>query len=187
MKKMLTIAAIVLMAVISQAVQVGWNVATGSADYANNAYNVFVIGQKGVTSVAQITELLDAGKDVSSYVFGSGTLNSAGTGSVGATSASAGSITPASYPATITSFAVVFDSGTPTAGKSMYVAISGQANQTKTVSNANASTITLATGNVNSIVSNSSNWKSFGAVPEPTTVALLAIGLAAFGLKRKVA
>ena len=183
MKKMLTIAAIVLMAVISQAVQVGWNVATGSGDYANKAYQVFVIGQKGVTSVSQITALLNQGKDVSSYVFGSGTLNSAGTGSVGATSASAGSITPDSYPATITSFAVVFDSASPSAA-SKYVAISGQANQTKTVANANASTITLATGNVNSIVSNANNWS---AIPEPTTVALLALGLAAFGLKRKVA
>ena len=182
MKQILSFLACIIAAISVHAASVGWNVATGSADYAGKAYNVFVIGQNGVTSVSQITALLDQGKDVSSYAFGSGTLNTAGAGSVQAAS-SGKSITPESYPATLTSFAVVFDAATPGAS-SKYVAISGQANQTKTLSSATAGSVTFATGNANSIVSNANNWHP---IPEPTTVALLALGLAALGLKRKVA
>lgn len=186
MKKILAIAVSVMTVVAVQAASIGWNVSTGNASYAGNAYQVFVIGQNSVTSLAQITALLDLGTDVSSYAFGSGALNASGAGIV-STSVSGKKIVPDTFPATLTSFAVIYDSSTITKSSSKYVAISGQTNQTKTLANSTSASATFATGNVSSIVADSKNWKSFGPVPEPCSAALIALGVAVFGLKRKIA
>lgn len=182
MKKLLTFAVVAMLAAVTQATTVGWTISNAGAAYTGDAYQFFIIGQNGVTSVSQITALLDAGTDTSSYAFGAGTLTLR-TGGVTMLPASTGKTL--TEVGTYTSFAVIFNAATPVAGSSEYLAISGLANQTKEIG-ASTANVSFATGSVNALASDASNWSSYGPVPEPCTAALLAIGLAAFGLKRKV-
>ena len=183
MKKMIVFAASAMLAAVTQAAAVGWTLA-GANSYANDAYQFFVIGQKGATSIATITALLDAGTDTSSYAFGSGTVSS--TGAASQLSGVAGA--PTLDAGTYESFFVVFDTPTATAGSSNYAVVSGAANLTKTIG-ATTAQITFASGNVSSTLNNTANWKSFGTssggVPEPTSGLLLLVGGAMLALRRK--
>ena len=182
MKKLIIAAAIVCAAVVSQAAAVGWSCA-GLGNFNGDAYNVFIIGQNGVTSVAQITGLLDAGSDISSYVFGEGKVAS---GSATVASGSSGKTIGAG---TWTEFVVLFDSATPVAGTSQYCLLSGKANQTKEVG-ATTADVTFGFGNGSSVANNTDNWHKYGtggSVPEPTSAMLLLLGVAGLALKRKVA
>ena len=137
------------------------------------------IGQNGADSIATITALLDAGTDTANYVFGSGTLAANGTGSVLA-SASGKTLNSGTYDA----FAIIFDSASPKAGESKYVVVSGAANLHKVIADTTA-TVMFATGSAASIVNNADNWKSYGAVPEPTSGLLMLLGMAGLALRRK--
>ena len=184
MKKLLVFAACTMLAAVTQAASVGWTL-MGAGDYANDSYQFFIIGQKGVSSIATITALLDAGSDTSSYAFGSGSVNSSGAASV--TAASSGKTIDAG---THTAFYVVFDSASPASGSANYAVVSGAANLTKTVAATTAS-VTFAAGNASSILSNADNWKSFGPsggggdIPEPTSGLLLLVGAGMLALRRK--
>ena len=176
MKKMIMFVAAIAVAAVTQAAAVGWSLA-GANNYTGDAYQFFVIGQNGVTDIAQITALLDAGTDVSSYAFGSGNVGS--TGMANTTAATSGkSIADAG---TYTGFYVVYDTATFKAEESKYAVVSGAANLTKTIV-ANTSGVTFAAGNASSILNNADNWK---ATPEPTSAALLVLGVAALALRRK--
>ena len=183
MKKLVILAACAMLAAVTNAAAVGWTLATGSASYANDAYQFFVIGQKGVESIATITALLDAGTSPDSYAFGSGKVGGTGTGMVAANAAGQPTLDAGTY----TSFFVLFDSDAPAAGSSKYAVVSGAANLTKQVV-PTAAAVTFASGNVSSTLSNASNWKSYGAssdVPEPTSGLLMLLGMAGLALRRK--
>ena len=57
MKKLVVFAACAMLAAVTQAAAVGWNLA-GATAYANDSYQFFIIGQNGATSSATITALL---------------------------------------------------------------------------------------------------------------------------------
>jgi len=176
MKKIITFAACAILVGIAQAATVGWNVATGSTTYANDAYEFYIIGQNGATSVDTITALLDAGSDTSSYVYGSGTIAANGAAIVAAAN-SGKSLDAGSY----TGFFVLFDSSSPTAGD-QYMVISGQTGLTKTIASTTA-TVVFTTGNVSSAIS-SGTWSTYG-VPEPTSGLLMLLGVAGLTLRRR--
>ena len=183
MKKLIMFAACVVFAAMTQAASVGWSVATGSTSYANDVYQIFVIGQNGVSSIATITALLDAGSDTSSYAFGNGQL--AANGSQTVTAASSGKTLGAG---TYEAFVILFDSASPASASDNYVILSGQANLTKTIA-ATTANVVFATGSVADVVNNADNWKSFGpssgGVPEPTSGLLLLVGAGMLALRRK--
>ncbi len=176
MRKMMLVAAAVLAAAVTQAASVGWSLA-GANNFANDAYQVFVIGQNGVTGTDQIAALLDAGGDTSSYAFGSGTVAKNGTASVPYTNAGQPQLAGGNK---YTAFYVVFDAATAAAANN-YALVSGQATLTQSPG-ANSAGFNFIGGNQSSFLNNANNWH---ATPEPTSVALLLLGAAAFGLRRK--
>lgn len=179
MKKVIMFAAVVMVAVVTNAATVAWTGA-GMNSYAGSTYNFFVIGQNGVDSIATVTALLDAGSDVSSYAFGSGVVASNGAAN---NTNSGKTLDAGSY----TSFMVLFDSASPSAGDAKYVVLSGAAGQAQTFS-ATAAKVTFIAGNVSTTVNNAANWKSYGeggGVPEPTSGLLLLVGGAMLALRRK--
>lgn len=183
MKKLMTLAVCGMLAAVTHAAAVGWSLA-GATNYKGDAYQFFVIGQNGADSIATITALLDAGSDTSAYAFGSGTIN-ATAGNALVSAANSGKTLDSG--STYSSFFVVFDSATPTAGTTKYAVVSEAAGLTQSPS-ATAAQMTFVAGNQATFLNNASNWKSYGAssaVPEPTSGLLMLLGMAGLALRRK--
>lgn len=177
------LAACGMLAAVSHAAAVGWSLA-GATNYKGDAYQFFVIGQNGATSIATITALLDAGSDTSAYAFGSGTI-SATAGNALVSAANSGKTLDSG--ATYSSFFVVFDTATLTAGTTKYAVVSEATGLTQSPS-ATAAQMTFVGGNQATFLNNTSNWKSFGtssSVPEPTSGLLMLLGMAGLALRRK--
>lgn len=175
MKKFMVIAAVAIVAACAQAVPVSWTVMgisyNASAPTGGNAL-LFVIGQNGVTSSSQITALITAGTDVSGYASGTaGTVAANGGVSVG-TAASGINYAWTSGTQTYTAFAIVFNASTQT-GSDDYLLTT---EKTITISSATGSK-SFSFGNVSAL--------SWTAVPEPTSMALLGLGVAALAFRRK--
>ena len=168
-----------MLAAVTNAAAVGWSLA-GATGYAGDAYQFFVVGQNGVSSVATITALLDAGMSTADYAFGSGTVAANGSAIVAA--ATSGKTLDAGT--TYNSFFVIFDSDTLISGSTKYAVVSEASNLTQSPS-ATAANITFVAGNQSTFLNDASNWSSYGAVPEPTSGLLVLLGMAGLALKRK--
>lgn len=179
MKKLIIAFVAITFGVVANAAAVGWSLA-GATNYKGDAYQLFVIGQNGTTSIAAITALLDAGESTDSYAFGTGAISNTGLATVAAASSGKTLDAGNSYSA----FFVVFDSATPASGTAKYAVISEATGLTQNPS-ATAAQITFAAGSAASVLNNASNWKSYGAVPEPTSGLLMLLGIAGLALKRK--
>lgn len=171
MKKLLTIAAVVMVAATTHAAAVGWTIGGASA-YTGGSYDLFVVSLNGVTGVEQITALVAAGTDVSAYAFASGSISSAAISATVATSGKAIAYS-GSGTDTYSAFAVLWkDDGKEASYTS-----------TATIQLANDSTgKTFAFGNQ---ATNLANNKFTVNVPEPTSGLMLLLGVAGLALRRK--
>ena len=182
MKKIMVAAAIVCVAAFANAAQVGWS-NMGLASYNGDKYLMFVLGQKGVSSVATVTALLDKGNAVDSYSIGGGAVASGK-----ATQGISASSPTIDATGTYTAFMVLFDAATPVSGTTKYIVlegVNGGTGYTQEIGGTTAS-ITFTGGNAASMIS-ASTWKSYGssAAPEPTSAMLMLLGVAGLALKRK--
>ena len=179
MKKLLTLAAVVMTAAITHAAAVGWTI-LGTSAYSGGTYDIFVIGLNGVTGVDQITAMVAAQTAVSSYAFFAG--GDVSTSASKAATASGKSITySGSGTDTYSAFAVLWSSdGT----EATYTS-------TASISLANDSTgRAFSFGNQATNLSNNKFAVGGGSgggesVPEPTSGLLMLIGAAGLALRRK--
>lgn len=174
MKKLMILAAAVMLASITHAAAVGWSL-MGASAYANGSYSLFVVGMNGVTDVNQIVAMAAAGTDVSSYAFyDGGTVTAAGMANVSAASSGKSITYSGSGSDVYEAFAVLW-----TADNS---AASYTATKSITMDNDSTSKTFLFGNQSTSLASN-----QFAVVPEPTSGLLLLLGMAGLALKRKVA
>ena len=173
MKKLMILAAAVMLAAVTHAAAVGWSIAGASA-YAGGSYSVFVIGLNGVTDVNQMVALVAAGTAVDSYAFGDGTVAANGAASSLATVSGKSITYSGSGTDTYEAFAILWTSDNSAA--------SYTATKSITMDNDSTSKTWLFGNQSTSLASN-----QFAVVPEPTSGLLLLLGMAGLALKRKVA
>ena len=182
MKKLMALAACLLLAATTQAAAVGWSIA-GAANYKNGGYNVFLIGSNGVTSQGQITALLQSdGLDaLTAYAWASGTVNAAGAALASAATSGksityneSGDIAANTYQA----FAVIWDDAKANAS---WTSIAS----TTLGNNSVSKTFTFGNQSANLAANNIALGGGGGDIPEPTSGLLLLVGGAMLALRRR--
>ena len=181
MKKLLTLAAVVMTAAITHAASVGWTLAGGTG-YVGGAYDIFVIGMNGVTDAAQIAALVATDTSVSSYAFfEGGTVASNGSANKSASVSGKTISYSGSGTDSYSAFAVIWSAD----GKEATYT----ANATITMDNDSTSK-TFGFGNQSTNLANNKFAVGGGSgggepVPEPTSGLLMLIGAAVLALRRK--
>ena len=194
MKKSLAFIAVAVLAGVSQAATIKWQANNvkidGTAVSGGVAYLVMAEGSSGPGTTGYTTYTAASLKTAIEKGSIAGAIADTKTGTAGqinkATIGNFGN-GGTSDPDTIKTFFVVFDKDS-IAASTKYVIIGADNPMSKTFTSATgeqtASFGNVTTGANGYSISGSGGWT---AIPEPTTVALLALGLAAVGLKRKVA
>jgi len=181
MKKLLTLAAVAMIAATTHAAAVGWSL-MGASAYANGSYGIYVIGMNGVTDAAQIAALVAAGTDVSGYAFyNGGTVSGTGMATLAATSSGKTITYSGSGTDTYNAFAVLWSAdGTEASYTSTAKIDMANDSQTKTFLFGNQSA--NLTANKFAVGGGSGGGEP---VPEPTSGLLMLIGAAGLALRRK--
>ena len=179
MKKMMALAACLVLAAAAQAASVGWTIA-GATNYKNGGYYVFLVRENGVMSLDQITALLQSdGVDaLGAYAWASGSVNNSGVAVAPATSSGKeiGYIENGDAAAnTHQAFAVIWDEAKENASWT-------DVRSTTLANNATSKTFTF--GNQGSNLA-ANNVSLGGGVPEPTSGLLALVGLAGLALRRR--
>ena len=170
MKKLLIVATALVLAGLTQAATVQWQVNGSEASAGQTAY--LVLTSKVPAKVTSLSDITNA-------AFDSGTIEDIGRGKYGAKGSETLADTDVGAGSTVGYTIFFVDTASNSYLNGGTGSVTGYGPSDPMVNPTQSTASYTAPGGA--------GWTKVEAVPEPTAVALLALGLAALGLKRKVA